>query len=51
MNMNLDCFKDVLSYCVDNIDYTETSEGWMVYYVDLNMLYDAFQKSMREKTL
>lgn len=23
MQINIDCFKDVLQYCVDNIDYEE----------------------------
>lgn len=40
MQINLDCFKDVLKYCVDHIDYEEDDDSWNVKYVSLNMMYD-----------
>lgn len=41
MRINLDCLKDVLLYCVNNIDYEEQYETWITKTVNLIMLYDA----------
>ena len=42
MQINIDCFKDVLAYCIDNIDYEEDADdSWTTKYVGLNTLYDA----------
>ncbi len=41
MQINLDCLKDVLLYCVDNIDYQETDDSWTTKCVNLYMMYDS----------
>ena len=42
MKLNLDCIKDVLLFCIDNIDYEEVGgNSWTAKTVNLNMLYDA----------
>lgn len=39
MNINIDCFRDTLKYCIDYIDYEEDNESWITKTVDLVMLY------------
>ena len=41
MQINIDCFKDVLQFCVDNIDYEEDGDSWNTQYVKLIMLYES----------
>lgn len=41
MNINIDCLKDVLQYCVDNIDYEEDGDSWNTKCVNLYMMYDS----------
>lgn len=41
MNFNIDCFRDTLKFCIENIDYDEDGENWDVKCVNLNTLYDA----------
>ena len=42
MNINIDCMRKVLEFCIENIDYEEiNSNEWQEKYVDLNMLYDS----------
>lgn len=41
MNINLDCFKDVLLFCVNNLDFTEMQDSWSVNHVNLIMMYDS----------
>ncbi len=41
MRINIDCFKDVLQYCVDNIDYKEYGGSWIVKCVSLDMMYES----------
>ncbi|MBC5745861.1 DUF2513 domain-containing protein [Lachnospiraceae bacterium MD308] len=41
MQINIDCFKDVLQFCVDNIDYEEDGDSWNTKYVNLIMLYES----------
>lgn len=40
MQINIDCFKDVLKYCVDHIDYEEDGDSWHTKCVNLVMMYD-----------
>ena len=49
MQMNLDCFKDVLQYCVQNIDYEEFGHSWRVKPVNLDMLYEALNSKYKRK--
>lgn len=39
MQINIDCLKDVLAFCINNIDYKQEYDSWNTRYVDLNMLY------------
>ncbi len=41
MQMNIDCLKDVLQYCVDNIDYEEDGDSWNTKSVNLFMMYES----------
>lgn len=41
MQINIDCFKDVLKYCVDNIDYEEDGNSWNTKCVNLSMMYES----------
>lgn len=42
MQINLDCLKDVLLFCIDNIDYEEVGgNSWTTKTVNLDMLYDS----------
>lgn len=41
MQINLDCLKDVLIYCINNIDYEEEHNNWYTKTVNLNLLYEA----------
>lgn len=41
MNLNLDCFRDTLKYCIDHIDYEETNHSWKVITVNLDNLYNS----------
>lgn len=41
MQINIDCFKDVLQYCVDNIDYEEDGDSWNTKCVNLFMMYES----------
>lgn len=41
MNINIDCIRNVIKYCADNIDYCEGIDNtWGECFVDLNMLYN-----------
>lgn len=39
MNINLDCFKDVLLFCVNNIDFVESHDSWNIQSVNLQTMY------------
>lgn len=39
MKINIDCLKDVLEFCINNIDYERDYNSWDIKYVDLDMLY------------
>ena len=42
MEINIDCLREVLQYCVDNIDYQESNDDdWEAKHVNLIMLYDS----------
>lgn len=41
MNINIDCLRDTLKYCIDNIDFEEDEDSWNVKNVNLIMLYNA----------
>ncbi len=41
MQMNIDCLKDVLQFCVDNIDYEEDGDSWNTKSVNLIMMYES----------
>lgn len=41
MQINIDCFKDVLKYCIDNIDYEEDGNSWNIKCVNLSMMYES----------
>lgn len=41
MNINVDCLRDVLKYCIDNIDYKEQDNSWVTKYVNLPELYES----------
>ena len=41
MELNLDCMRKVLQYCVDNIQYSIINEEWDVRYATLDMLYNS----------
>ena len=44
MKLNLDCIRDVLLFCIDNIDYKEVNgNNWTSKVVDLDMLYEALE--------
>ena len=39
MDINLDCIRCVMKYCVDNIDYEEFGNDWQTKSVNLVMMY------------
>ena len=39
MRINIDCLRDVLMYCINYIDYTETGYIWKKENVDLQDIY------------
>lgn len=41
MKINIDCFKEVLQYCVDNIDYEQDKDSWNTKCVNLSMMYES----------
>ena len=41
MLMNFDCIKDILGYCITNIDFVHDGESWTVITVNLEQMYDA----------
>ncbi len=42
MNLNIDCIRDVLIYCADNINVEKTTVGkWNLKYVSLHSLYQS----------
>ncbi len=42
MDMNIECSRKIIGFCVKNIDYEEIEPNeWREKYVDLNMLYNA----------
>ena len=49
MQINLDCLKDVLLYCVNNIDYIEKDNTWDAQSVNLAMMYRASELGKYEK--
>lgn len=51
MQINMDCFKDVLKFCVDNIDYIEDGESWVVNYVNLPMMYESPELNYENKDI
>lgn len=51
MQINIDCFKDVLQYCVDNIDYEEDEDSWNTKCVSLNMLYESLKPDYEKKDI
>lgn len=51
MQINIDCFKDVLKYCVDNIDYEEDNDSWKTKYVNLFMMYESPELKYEKKDI
>lgn len=51
MQINIDCFKDVLKYCVDNIDYEEDGDSWNTKCVNLFMMYEATNLDYEKKDI
>lgn len=51
MNLNIDCIRDVLIYCADNIDVKKTPEGkWSINHVSLYSLYQSdLTKNIKRK--
>lgn len=49
MQINLDCLKDVLLYCVNNIDYKEENNTWNTQCVNLVMMYEAPELNQYDK--
>ena len=41
MQMNLECIKDVLLYCVNNIKIKKVGNDWKIDKVNLETLYNA----------
>lgn len=50
MQINLDCTKDVLLYCVNNIKIKKTVNDWKVDRVSLEMLYSADELKKYDQT-
>ena len=51
MQINMDCFKDVLKFCVDNIDYKEDENSWNTQCVNLIMMYDSPDLNYEKKDI
>lgn len=51
MQINIDCFKDVLKYCVDHIDYEEDDDSWSIKCVNLNMMYESSDLNYEKKDI
>lgn len=50
MNINIECVRKIISFCVQNIDYNEISiNEWREKYVDLNTLYNSKEFSQFNK--
>lgn len=47
MQINIDCMKDVLEFCINNIDYETYEDTWITKYVNLNSLYTAEELSKK----
>lgn len=41
MNINIDCIRETLKFCIDNIDYEEDDDSWKVKTVNLIILYNS----------
>lgn len=41
MQINIDCLRDVLGYCIENIDYEPYEDSWITKQVGLDDLYQA----------
>lgn len=42
MDINIDCMRKVIEFCIKNIDYEEIEPNeWRENYIDLNMLYNS----------
>lgn len=41
MRLNLECLKDVLQYCIDNLDYNEDNDTWDTHFVCLSDMYES----------
>lgn len=51
MQINMDCFKDVLKFCVDKIDYEEDENSWNTQCVNLIMMYDSPDLNYEKKDI
>lgn len=44
MNLNIECMREIIKYCADNIDYVEgVEDSWGESFVDLTDLYNAVE--------
>lgn len=51
MKINIDCFKDILKYCINNIDYKEDGDSWNTICVDLTIMYEASELNYSKKDI
>ena len=51
MRINENCMRDILIYCADNLTYEKEPESFIAVNVNLQQLYDNFDKSYDEKDI
>ena len=51
MRINENCMRDILIYCADNLTYEKEPESSIAVNVNLQQLYDNFDKSYDEKDI
>lgn len=49
MRINIDCLRDVLLYCINNLDYIENGYIWKCQYVDLDDMYKSVEFQQYKK--
>ena len=49
MRINIDCLRDVLLYCINNLDYIENGYIWKCQYVDLDDMYKSAEFQQYKK--
>ena len=49
MRINIDCLRDVLLYCINNLDYIENGYIWKCQYVDLGDMYKSAEFQQYKK--